>query len=104
MKENTILVNCARGEIVDEEALIEALKNHQIGAAALDVFEKEPVDPDNPLLKMDNVVLSPHTAGMTFEGRKIVVDMAFQNIIDIRNGIAPKGLVNKDVAQVLNLK
>lgn len=104
MKKSAIIVNCARGEIIDEQALVEALKSGGIEGAALDVFEQEPVAHDNPLLSMDNVVVSPHTAGMTFEGRKKVVDMAFQNIIDISNGIAPKGLINKAAAEAMNLK
>ena len=95
MKKNAILVNCSRGEIVDEKALYDALVSGKIAGAALDVFEQEPVDPNNPLLKLDNVIVSSHTAGMTFEGRKKVVDMSFQNIIDISNHIAPKGLINK---------
>lgn len=52
---------------------------------------------DNPLFTLDNLVVSSHTAGMTYEGRKKVVDMSFQNIIDLSNGVQPKGLVNKQV-------
>ena len=97
MKKGSYFINCARGEIVDEDALYKVLKNGHLAGAALDVFETEPVNMDNSLLTLDNVIVSSHTSGMTFEGRKKVVDMAFQNIIDISNGIAPKGLVNTQV-------
>ncbi len=62
MKPNAVLINAARGPIVDEAALIHALQSRQIGGAALDVFEVEPLPPDSPLLKMDNVMLAPHNA------------------------------------------
>src|SRR4030067_3535870 len=55
-----IIVNTSRGPIIDEIALIEALKEGQVSGAGLDVLEKEPPDPQNPLLKMDNIILSPH--------------------------------------------
>ncbi|WP_409227773.1 2-hydroxyacid dehydrogenase [Gudongella sp. SC589] len=65
MKENAILINASRGPVVDEKALIGALKEKKIAGAGLDVYEKEPMDEDNPLLQMDNVVLSPHIAAGT---------------------------------------
>ncbi|WP_422485077.1 2-hydroxyacid dehydrogenase [Gudongella sp. DL1XJH-153] len=65
MKKNAILVNASRGPVVDEKALINALQKEWIAGAGLDVYEKEPIDPDNPLLQMDNVVLSPHIAAGT---------------------------------------
>ncbi len=65
MRKSTVLVNTARGGVVDEEALIEALRNGTIAGAGLDVFTREPIDPNNPLLSMDNVVVSPHVAGST---------------------------------------
>ena len=63
MKKSAILINTARGSIIDESALYDALKNGKIASAALDVFEDDPIKPDNPLLKLDNVTLTPHTAG-----------------------------------------
>lgn len=60
IKTDAVIVNTARGPIIDETALINALNSHQIGGAALDVFESEPISADNPMLKMDNVLLSPH--------------------------------------------
>lgn len=64
MKRDALLINTSRGPIIDEEALIEALEKGQIGGAALDVFETEPLPKDSPLRKMRNVILTPHTAGM----------------------------------------
>ncbi len=65
MKEDAIFINTSRGPVVDEKALIKALENKEIAGAGLDVFEKEPLEKDNPLLLMDNVVLTPHLAGGT---------------------------------------
>ncbi len=67
MKRSAVIVNSARGEIIDEKALYEALKEKQIASAALDVFEEDPVKLDNPLLKLDNVTVTPHTAGRSPE-------------------------------------
>lgn len=97
MKPTTIVINCARGGIVDEEALYQALKDGKIMGAGLDVFEDEPVKMDNPLLTLDNVIVSPHTAGMTREGRSHLVEIAFQNAIDVIEGKAPRGLVNPEI-------
>jgi len=67
MKPSVTIINSARGEIIDEKALYEALKAKKIAGAALDVFEEDPVKPDNPLLKLDNVTVTPHTAGRSPE-------------------------------------
>ena len=97
MKPSARIVNCARGEIIDEKALYDALAERRIAGAALDVYEKEPFDQDNPLFGLDNVVLSPHIAGMTYECRRTVIETAFQNIIDIAGGGRPEGLINPEV-------
>ena len=97
MKPSARVINCARGEIIDEKALYEALADKRITGAALDVYEKEPFDENDPLLSLDNVVLSPHIAGMTYECRKTVIETAFQNIIDIAEGRKPDGLINPEV-------
>jgi phosphoglycerate dehydrogenase-like enzyme len=65
MKPDACLINVGRGALLDEAALIETLQNHQIGAAALDVFDKEPLPPDSPLWDLENLLITPHTAGMT---------------------------------------
>lgn len=70
MKPSAVIINTARGEIIDEKALYEALKEKRIASAALDVFEEDPIKPDNPLLKLENVTVTPHTAGRSPEVEK----------------------------------
>ena len=93
MKPTAILINTSRGPVVDEEALISALQSGVIAAAGLDVFEKEPVSPDNPLLKMDNVVATPHMAGTTWDTWARRANFGFENMERIRNGEAPQAVV-----------
>ena len=93
MKPTAILINTSRGPVVDEEALISALQSGVIAAAGLDVFEKEPVSPDNPLLKMDNVVATPHMAGTTWDTWARRANFGFENMERIRNGEAPQTVV-----------
>lgn len=86
MKPTAVLINTARGGVVDEAALIDALRNRTIAAAGLDVFAKEPPDPDNPLLKMDNVVATPHNGGGTVDTMKRIVGHSFDNILRVERG------------------
>jgi phosphoglycerate dehydrogenase-like enzyme len=65
MKSDAVLINVGRGSLIDETALLEVLQQRKIGGAALDVFEQEPLPPDSPLWNMDNLLITPHTAGMT---------------------------------------
>lgn len=81
MKPSAILINGARGAIVDEQALIEALKNETIKAAGLDVFEVEPLPTTSPLMQLDNVLLSPHVGSATVETRYAMAKCAVDNII-----------------------
>ncbi len=67
MKPSAILVNTSRGAVVDEQALVESLRSGKLFGAGLDVFEKEPPDPNNPLFDLENVIVSPHTAALTEE-------------------------------------
>jgi len=97
MKRTAYLINTSRGPIVKESALYEALKNGWIAGAALDVYEKEPPDRDNPLFKLDNVVLTPHIAWYTEEALKRLKRSVAEEAIRILNGMPPKNLVNKDV-------
>jgi len=93
MKPDGILVNAARGPIVDEKALYEAIKEKKIAAAGLDVFDQEPPEPDNPLFELDNVVLTPHLAGFTHEGRKRMGMTAAEDILRVLRGEPPKNQV-----------
>lgn len=94
MRPETIFINIARGKVVDEQALIAALQNGQIRAAGLDVFEQEPVNPDSPLLKMDNVVATPHMGSATHETREAMARCAVDNLLAALAGKRPKDLVN----------
>ncbi len=94
MRPETIFINIARGKVVDEQALIAALQNGQIRAAGLDVFEQEPVNPDSPLLKMDNVVATPHMGSATHETREAMARCAVDNLLAALAGERPKDLVN----------
>lgn len=94
MRPETIFINIARGKVVDERALIAALQNGQIRAAGLDVFEQEPVSTDSPLLKMNNVVATPHMGSATHETREAMARCAVDNLLAALAGERPKDLVN----------
>lgn len=83
MKKNALLVNTSRGGVIDEKALIEALKNHQIGGAALDVTEIEPPDAANELLKLDNVIITPHVAAFSADFEKNFFEFSYRKILEI---------------------
>jgi len=87
MKPSSILINVARGEIVDEEALLEALLQKRIRGAALDVFHEEPVDPDHPLLKLDHVLATPHTAGVTEGTARRRAGAGLENVRRMMKGV-----------------
>ena len=86
MKPTAFIVNTARGRIIDSETLVEALKEGKIAGGGLDVFKKEPIDPDDPLLDLDNIVLTPHSAGQTPEVVDKGLNMAVENIADFLSG------------------
>jgi D-3-phosphoglycerate dehydrogenase len=97
MKSEAILINTSRGAVIDEPALIKALDAKKIAGAGLDVFEKEPVEENNPLLNLDNVILTPHTAALT---KECVVSMAVEAakcVIDVFNGKEPPNVANREV-------
>ena len=89
MKPTAVLVNTCRGAVVDEPALIQALQSKTIAAAGLDVFEQEPVDPNNPLLKMPNVFALPHRAGASVDTFKRSADFGWENILRVMRGEQP---------------
>ncbi|MFD2368717.1 2-hydroxyacid dehydrogenase [Brevibacillus sp. GCM10020057] len=93
MKESAIFINTSRGKTVDEEALIEALREGRIRGAGLDVFAKEPVSPDNPLLGMANVVTLPHIGSATKQTRFDMAMRAAQNLVAAVSGQEPPDLI-----------
>lgn len=97
MKQSAIFVNGSRGKTVDEAALIEALKNKQIHGAALDVYQIEPINQDNPLLQFSNVVTTPHLGSATFETELKMAELARENLIAGLSGKRPPNLVNPEV-------
>ncbi len=97
MKPNAVIVNCARGGIIDEQALAEALKNNKIHSAALDVFSSEPVNSDHPLLQLDNAIVTPHMAGLTREAASGVATMAAEGVLAILSGKKWPHVANKEV-------
>ena len=99
MKPTSYLINVARGPIVDEKALIDVLQKRRIAGAALDVFEQEPVDPANPLLAMDNVIVTPHSLCWTDECFHNMASTGLRSIVEVLNGRIPEFLVNRAVLQ-----
>jgi phosphoglycerate dehydrogenase-like enzyme len=93
MKPNALLVNTCRGPVVDEPALIRALRRKQIAGAALDVLAQEPPAPDNPLLTMENVLLTPHIAGVTRDTWARRGAFIFSNIERVWRGEAPQAVI-----------
>jgi phosphoglycerate dehydrogenase-like enzyme len=104
MKSNAILVNISRGPIIDEVALIKVLESGLIAGAALDVFETEPPSQDNPLLRLENVIATPHNIGWTDELALGMGRSAFSSIKAISEGKVPQFVVNKDVLETDQFK
>ena len=97
MKKRAMLINIARGKVVDTEALIKALENETIAGAALDVYDPEPVRPDNPILKFKNVIVTSHIAGSTHSAREKMSILSANAIFDCLEGRDVQFLVNKDL-------
>lgn len=95
MKPTSYLINASRGPVVDEEALIIALEKKKIAGAGLDVFIKEPIDLENPLLKFYNVIVTPHCAGCSEEALTATSLMVSREAVSILRGQTPKNLVNR---------
>ena len=94
LKKGVSFINIARGDVIDEKALIENLKNGKIKAAALDVFEKEPLPDDSPLWEMDNVYITPHIAGVAEDTDERVMRNAMANLKNLSQGKELVNLVN----------
>jgi D-3-phosphoglycerate dehydrogenase len=104
MKPTSYLINAARGPIVDQKALTLALQERRIQGAALDVFEQEPVDPNDPILKLDNVIVTPHALCMTDEGFLRIGQSAIRSILKVKNGELPQYALNPAAADHPRLK
>lgn len=100
MKKTAYLINNSRGPVVDEKALYNALKTGQIAGAGLDVFEQEPTPTDNPLLKLDNIIVAPHISSASHETRSRMAEMVAENLVSFFEGRVPPNLVNKEVLKI----
>jgi len=99
MKKSAYFINASRGPIVCEEDLYQALKNKEIAGAGIDVYNEEPPPFDNPLFKLDNVILTPHNAAITKEAMIKMATQTAQGILDFLNGKIPKYIVNPEVLE-----
>jgi D-3-phosphoglycerate dehydrogenase len=97
MQPHAYFITTARGFIHDEDALLEALRDKRIAGAGLDVWAKEPPPPDHPLLQFDNVLASPHTAGVTKEARENMGRIAAEQMLDALDGKRPPRIINPEV-------
>lgn len=97
MKSDAILINAARGGVVNETALVKALQNNKIAGAGLDVFGEEPVPADHPLLKLENAILTPHSAALTRECVKRMATEAARCVLDAFAGREPQNVANPEV-------
>nr|MDO8099050.1 D-glycerate dehydrogenase [Candidatus Njordarchaeota archaeon] len=100
MKKTAILVNTSRGPVVDENALYKALKEGRIAGAGLDVYQKEPIEMSNPLIKLNNTVLLPHIGSASVETRTKMAVMAIENAIAALEGKVPPNLANPEVLKI----
>ncbi|WP_282940593.1 C-terminal binding protein [Paenibacillus sp. RC67] len=104
MKPETVIINTSRGPLMDEQALIEALRSSRIAGAGLDVLENEPIHPDNPLLNMEQVILNPHVAWYSEESERELKGKVAQNIVDVLSGFYPDYFFNRDVRHQVHLQ
>ena len=97
MKSSAILINTARGPVIQERALVRALSEGWIAGAGLDVFEVEPTTPDNPLLALENIVVTPHTAGFSDESIDLTWRLSVEACREMSKGFLPRSYVNRTV-------
>lgn len=102
MKPTSFLINCARGPLIDEEALYDALSNHRIGGAGLDVLVDAHPSPDHKLLKLDNIIVTPHVAFFSQEAVLELEERAAGEVVSVLQGEMPDNLVNPDVLSHAN--
>ncbi|MCD6535653.1 MAG: hydroxyacid dehydrogenase [Thaumarchaeota archaeon] len=104
VKKGVVIVNAARGQLIDTQALIKALEGGVVAAAALDVVEGEPIDEDHPLLRYENVVITPHLGAYTLEALRGMDNALVNAVKDLLSGGIPEGIVNKEVFERSNLR
>ena len=97
MKETSCLVNTARGAIVELDALFQALKSGRIAGAGIDVLEREPIEPDNPLLGLENIIITPHIAWYSEESYRNSMTQGMDEIVRVLNGHRPRFIVNPQI-------
>lgn len=102
MKPTAFIINCSRGGIIDEEALIEALKSNKIAGAGLDTFMQEPLPKDHPLLQFNNVIVTPHAAWYTIDAMKELQGVAARQVALVLTGQEPDRCVNYEAVMSLN--
>lgn len=98
LRPGAIVINTARGELIDEEALLKALHGNRL-QAAVDVFRQEPLPPDHPLRQAPNLILSPHVAARTREATERMAESAVQSVLDVLAGLRPAHVVNPELYQ-----
>ncbi|MEN2984949.1 MAG: D-isomer specific 2-hydroxyacid dehydrogenase family protein [Dictyoglomaceae bacterium] len=99
MKDGVFIVNTARGELIDEKALISALELGKVGGVGVDVVEGEPIDENHPLLKFENVVITPHISAYTYEALKAMGDKVVSDVERVLRGEIPEEVINKEVLE-----
>jgi phosphoglycerate dehydrogenase-like enzyme len=104
MKTSAIIINISRGPLIDEDSLVDALQSGEIAGAGLDVFEVEPIDENNPLMQMSNVIVTPHNLAWTDELALGMGKSAFGSIVSISRGEIPQFVVNREVLETPQFK
>lgn len=99
MKESAYLINTSRGQVIDQAALVEALRTDRIAGAALDVFEREPVPQSDPILSLPNAIVLPHIGSATRETRAAMLNLAIDNMLAVLRGETPECIVNPEVLE-----